>query len=890
MAFAATLGALTEELVQVITSTSSQSDPSRFNVLRESSLRKLRHHGYLRTNQFEVEEKLNGFEEHFRVVNRDGLADALRERLDALAQSSNKWTPDILHLLLQLEDQPVKKSKLTDLDLLKEADEDSGPPLKWDDIAKEEGWDRDRDLWKNVNFEGGSSEDDDFESDSDISSEAENTSLSSVEARYQKSPLDFLVESQDESQLNQVRETQHWRNATAPNEAPGRSQKIPIPESQVVREMLFMLNGLENTLFDAQGVPSLHYQLKNTSWETYKALLGSYGEASRQLSVLREFTKAPQQVPLLQVFREAIERRLQSFDKEISGLQARYVDIKQDVIVSLAGVLDDVKPHLQPLACLSDIIQQLQQSKYPRPFHYLELLFDVAGVSQLEGNDVVYEFIATLFFECFQVYLRSIRLWMESGELIDGDKTFFISSSSSQVSKGQVWSDQFTLRKTSDGILYAPRFLQPAASKILTTGKSVVVLKLLGKYQSISTPGADHPLELDDGFASTFGVFAPFSEVFNGAFEKWMQSKHHAASTTLKQTLYESCSLWSVLSAFQYIYLMSDGSRSDLFASAIFNNIDILNDNWHDRFNLTSLAHEAFGNITNAHRISVSVLTKGLAENVTEIRRSVRKGLSSVRIIYRLSWPIRIVLSDESIAQYQAVFTFLLQLRRASSVLHRYRLVSDSVAGTSITSSEQAIYYGLRSKFLWFCNTLQSYLSTLVLGPLTDQLRANLQQAEDVSGMITSHSTFTKQMISEMCLSSKLDPIRQCILDMFDLAIRLQDARQLESEREQEEEQELSRLSVMSSSPMKQSTRRYMKSGEEEDETFLLEQDRSSMMMQDREKTFAEALREIRAESDRQVRFICSGLRGVARASGESAAGKWDTLAEMLEVGIQERR
>lgn len=791
-------------------------------------------------------------------------------------------------MLLQLEDQPIQKSKLTDLDLLKEPEEDTGPPLKWDDIAKEEGWDQERDLWKDVNFEGGSSDDDNFESTSDLSSEAENTSLSSIEARYQKSPADFLVVSQDENRLNQVRETQLWRNAAAPKDPAGRSLKISIPESHIVREVLFMLNGLENTLFDTQGVPSLHYQLKNTSWEVYKALLGSFSEAGRQLSVLREFANTTQHVPLLQVFREAVERRLRSFDREISNLQARYVDIQQDVVVSLARVVDDVKPHLQPLACLSDIIQRLQQSKYPRPFHYLELLFEAAGVSQLEGDDVVYEFIATLFLECFQVYLRSIRLWMESGELIDGDKTFFITSSTSQVPMSQVWRGQFTLRKTSDGILYAPRFLQPASSKILTTGKSVVILKLLGKYQPISTLVPDAPLEVDGDFASRYGLFAPFSEVFNHVFDKWMESKHHAASTTLQRTLYESCSLWSVLSALQHVYLMSDGSRSNMFAFSIFNNIDLLNANWHDRFNLTSLAHEAFGNVANAHRISVSVLADGLADTVTEIRRSVRKGLPSVRIIYRLSWPLRIVLSDESLAQYQAVFTFLLQLRRASSVLHRYRLVSDSVVGTSITSSEQAIYYGLRSKFLWFCNTLQSYLTTLVLGPLTAQLRVSLQQAEDVSGMIGSHSTFTKQMINEMCLGSKLDPIRQCMLDMFDLAIRLQDARQLESEREQEEAQELSRLSVMSS-PIRQGKQKYMKSDDEEDETFLLEQDRSSMM-QDREKTFAEILVEIRADSDRQLKFICSGLRGVARASGEGAAGKWDTLAEMLEVGVQERR
>ncbi|KAL7625499.1 hypothetical protein AAE478_004719 [Parahypoxylon ruwenzoriense] len=888
MAFATTLSALTEELIEVITSVSNQSDPGRFNVLKESSLRKLRYHNFLRTNQFEVHEKLDGFEEHFRVVNRDALADALRERLDALSPISNKWTPEILHLFLKLEDKPIHKSKLTDLGLPKERGEHTGPPLKWDDIAKEEGWDQDRDLWRNVNF-GGDNSDDGYAEDASIqsipSTESEVTSASTIEARYRKCPADFLIDSRDETRLDHVRETQLWRTTAAPKDAAGKPQKITISEFHAVREVLFMLNGLENTLFDAKGVPSLHYQLKHTSWEVYKALLGSFSEAGRQLSTLREFTKRPQTIPLLQVFRDAVEKRLRSFDSEISILQARYVDIQQDVVVSLVRVLDDVKPRLEPLACLSDVIQHLQQSKYPRSFHYLELLFEAAGVAQLEGRNVVYGFIATLFFECFQVYLRSIRLWMEAGELIDGDKTFFISNSSSQVSMSQVWAEQFTLRRTPDGSLYVPRFLQPAASKILTTGKSVVVLKLLGKYQSIGTQMPEPPLEVSEDFSSTYGAFVPFPEVFSEVFEKWMKRKHHAASTTLRRTLFESCGLWSTLDTLQHVYLTSDGSCSDIFAFAIFNNLDLLNANWHDRFNLTALAHEAFSTLANIHRIAVTVPTTSLEDDVNGIRRSVRKGLPLVKIVCRLSWPIRIVLSDESLSQYQMVFTFLLQLRRASYVLHKCRLVSDITAGTASVSSEQAIYYGLRSKILWFCNTLHSYLGTLVLGPLIAQLHTGLQQAEDVAAMITSHTTFAKQMIDEMCLGSKLDPIQQCIQDVFDLAIRLQDARQLESEKEQEEAQELSRLSVMSS-PMKYSERRYIDSGEEEDETFLLGQD-TSAMIQDKEKAFAETLSEIRADFDRHLKFISSGLRGVARASGNAAAGKWDTLAEMFEVGIQ---
>ncbi|KAI1804845.1 Spc98 family-domain-containing protein [Daldinia bambusicola] len=888
MAHAATLGALTDELVEAITSTSSQVDPERFNVLRESSLRKLRQHSFLRTNQFEVQDKLNGFEEHFRIVNKDGLADALRERLDALPQVSSKWTPEILHLLLLLEDQPVKKSKLADLRLLKERDENPEPPLRWEDIAKEEGWDQDGNLWKTVKLDSYSSEEEYLESASDLSSNAEVTSASTVEAQYQKSPSDFLIQSQEEEPLEQVRATQLWRNSSPSKDPTGRSHKIALSEFHIIREVLFALNGLENTLFDGQGVLSLQFQLKHTSWELYKALLGSFGEAGRQLSLLREFIKQPQNIPLLQVFREAVEERLRSFDREISDLQGRYVEIQQDVVISLARVLDDVKPHLEPLASLSEIIQQLQLSKYPRPFYYLELLFEAAELAQLGGNDAVYRFIATLFFECFHIYLRSIRLWMEAGELINDDKAFFITSSTSQVPLTQVWSNQFTLRKTTDGALYVPRFLRPAASKILTTGKSVVVLKLLGKYQSSNAQNIpDSPIGVNKDLISAHGIFAPFSEVFNNVFDTWMESKHHAASTTLRRTLFESCSLWSVLDALQQVYLMSNGAQSDLFTFAIFNNLDLLNSTWHDRFNLTAVAQETFGAITNAHRLVVTVTTDNLTDDVKNIRRSVRKGLPLVRILYRLSWPIRIILSDESLTQYEAVFTFLLQLRRATYVLHKYRLVSDNTAGTPNTSSDQATYYGLRTKLLWFCNTFRSYLDTLVLEPLSAELRRNLEKTEDIAAMEALHSAYTKQIISEVCLGTKLDPIRECILDMFDLAIRLQDARQLESEREQEEEQELSRLSVMSS-PMKQS-RRYMGSGEEEDETFLLDQDKTSMM-QDKERPFAEVLHDIRADMDRHLKFICSGLRGVARASGDSAAGKWDILAEMFEAGVRDRR
>ncbi|RYP50044.1 hypothetical protein DL768_004330 [Monosporascus sp. mg162] len=661
MAFAATLGAFTEELVEIVTAVSAQSDPERFDVLKESAMRQIRYHNFLRTNHFQIRNELDGLEERFRVVNRDALADALRGRLDALAQFSNKWSPETLHFLLQLSDQPTQKSKLRDLELLKVPDEDLEPPLTWEDVAKEERWDQDRDLWKNVDFADDSSDGGYVDTKSDASVESQDTSMSSVEARYRRQPTDYLATTRDEDQnLKTIRETQSWRYQSLPRDRNERSQKVPVSELQVVREVFFMLRGLDNTLFNEQSAPNTKYNLDHASWEVYHNLLGSLGEARQQLAVLRRFAKQRQNIPLVQVFQDAVEKRLLTFDRELSKMEAQFVDIKQDVLLQ-----------------------------------------------------------------------------------------------------------------------------EPS-------------------------------LKFDNSSAFGPGSFTPFSEIFNNTFENWMQSKHHAAASTLRQALCESYKLWSVLDDLRHVYLMCNGSQSDAFAFSIFSNIDLLNSKWHDRFGLTEVVREAHNTVLDADRIAVTV-----TEEHPEM------------------------------------------------------------------SHDQAMFYRLRSKLVWFCSSLKSYLTTLVIEPLMAELRESLEQAADIDDLAAVHSTIVKRMIDEACLGSKLDLIHQCILDILDLTIRLEDARQQESERA-EEMKEISRLSMISS-PRKPRRGRYIQPSEEEDESFLAEQDRS-VLIQDAEKTYADILVEIGAELDRHLKFMCGGLRGAARASGKDAAVKWDTLAEMLEVGVVKDR
>ncbi|KAK4239661.1 hypothetical protein C8A03DRAFT_13986 [Achaetomium macrosporum] len=892
MAHLAQLRALIDELVAAVTSI-PETQHERRDACREYVLRSLRHHTFTRTNQFEVQDRLNGLEERFCVVGRDALGEALRKRLDALEPHRTQTTPEVLHLLLELADQPVQKSKLSDLDALIQPHEDAPPPLTWREIAREDGWKQERDIWRFVDYSPGSSDEDEPDAQSEGSLESLTTAPSTDDGRW-RTAQDLATKSQGDGLLQQVENAQSWRHVSA-TDGEMLSKKIPILTTQLLRELLFMLAGLETSLFDSQCNPVTKYQLNGVSWDSYKALVTSFAECGRKLAPLRTFAKNKEQSPLRQVFQDCVQKALHSLDLALSSIQTRLVAPEEDVVVSLMGVQGELGPKLAPLYVLADIVRQVLEERNTHAFRYLELLYDAVGLAQLQGNLATYQLLGTIFFDCFQVYLKPIRLWMEEGKLLPGDRTFFVSESPTKLPLPQIWKKQFNLLRTSEGNLHAPRFLRPAIHRIFTAGKSIVVLKHMrqhesttSKYRASAEPKMDFATVCPED-----SEFAPFSELFGAAFHAWIESKHHTAAATLRELLFSSYGLSQGLNALQHIYLMSDGARSDAFASSIFRHLDNFSSSWRDRFTLTEIAQEAFSACVEGYRLSAQVDARGGAHSALGSRSSVRLSLPAIRLNYRLSWPVQIVIPEEGIQGYQTIFTFQLQVRRAISILQHPIL---ALQRSDARDANMASYFLLRAKLLWFSNTIATYLSTLVLAPNTARLRAELCEAADVDDMITTHAAFISCIINESCQGPKLQPIRDCILDIFDLAIRLEDTQRTEMARREEDDMEVSRLSVMSSpykSPVKRRARamerRRVRDEEDEDEEPL-----SGKWIartgggKDSGKPYALVMRELNGDFERHLRFVAGGLRGVARASREDAAAKWDLLADMLEAGIKE--
>ncbi|CRK35580.1 hypothetical protein BN1708_001226, partial [Verticillium longisporum] len=310
--------------------------------------------------------------------------------------------------------------------------------------------------------------------------------------------------------------------------------------------------------------------------------------------------------------------------------------------------------------------------------------------------------------------------------------------------------------------------------------------------------------------------------------------------------------------------------------------IDAAKPDWHDRYLLTGLAQEAFSSRVDAQRLSVTVDADSQKAPVARSRDSVRQLLPTLVVAYRFAWPIQLIITSECLARYQAVFTFLLQIRCGVTLLGTNRSF-DSYVADQEDWQEQATYYRLRSKLLWFCNCVHTYLSTLVLAPTMARLRGQLRDAHDVDAMIGVHLAVTRQAMNAACLGSKLGPIRETILDVLDLIIRLERAERHRAAQEAEEMQELSRLSVMSSPPQ------YHQRGGTPKRARHARWTKTKTRIRERDMIVANVIVEVefpRGDLERHLRFICGGLRGVARASSDEAAAKWDMLAEMLESGV----
>ncbi|TLD35581.1 hypothetical protein E2P81_ATG01884 [Venturia nashicola] len=854
------------ELVTSISRVSGARRPREYRQLKESAAKTAKQQQFVRTNQFEVEASLEGLVEKFSILNRDDLSEALAARLKELRSiSTDKWTPEILSLFLNLSDRPVESASLEALDLIRPP---SPPPpsITWEEIVADDPLTGE--LWADETYSTASSED-----ELEIVPKAKITKVRqrarSIIPAGIKLPTELLLQVEDEH-LKAVEAAQYWNT---PASSPARTQQIS--ELQAVREVYSMLHGLPTSLFTIDLAHSLIFYsankiLSNISASSVNDLLQSLASIGSDILGIRSWLRRSPQNAIIQALTASTALKLRQFDKQLTQEECRLVDPTIPRVVTLLQLHDSIREMSRPLVHLGQLVVSVPSEG----FKCLETLYDKICISQAAEDAPVYEVLAQVFFDCLKVYLRPVRRWMEAGDAADVDDTFFISVADKDCSAASLWHDRFNLRSVQDGQLYAPKFLHPAAKKILNSGKSIVFLKHLLQH-GYSPSDHPEPILSYDAVCQPHSLFslAPFPELFNVAFDGWISSKYTLASSILREQLLHNCSLPSYLQQFQYVYLSKDGTIFQAFADEIFQRMDSRQKSWNDRFLLSELARSVFGgqNHIDPSRISVrTAQTKGNDRGV--------KSLSNIVIDFNLPWPIMNVIQRTSFATYQRMFRLLLQIYRAKYIL-RQAAIQFRHLETQLTRNRTN--HHVRQQLSWFVDIMLSYVTSTVIETSAVQMHKNMADAEEIDAMAAVHQTFIDRLQLGGLLAKNLAPIYDSIVSILDLALLYADNQALQFGNPAPRPRTSGQRGQHHSRHARGRSTLY-NDGTSDEEGAEDEYDADSEDSSSKEESFEDCLQRIHDQFGQLLNFTLAGLRGIGRAGGESS---WEMLAERLEWG-----
>jgi gamma-tubulin complex component 5 len=525
--------------------------------------------------------------EKFYVLNNEPLADALKPRLDELADIPNKWRPELLALLLALSDRPAEKTNI-DRALDITPDEPVEQQLTWAEIIADDPLDEEG-IWDDVENESDYLEHRALSlSDESIDEPTTSTSASSLDEEDPATLARAFVIPKDHELLDQVKELR------------GRMTSMhsgsELTELQVIRQVLLMLHGLPTDLFElgrSGRFQARHScRLANIAPSTLNRVLQDFALLGSQIMTVRRFVTSNQQSVVLQSFQAAVQTRLNEFGRTVSNIEHDFLEQETSAVVSLLNMHAEVDRVARPLVRLGDLIPDNALKHNVRALHLLNSLFQQACDLQLIGEDEESTKVAALLSRCLEPYLRPVRLWMTEGKLIALNELFFVRCLDESSDRGSIWHSRFTLLKQADGSIFAPDFMQSLAERIFRAGKSVMFLEALGHSPDVSRHNAQN-LDITQMMQSTSNVLLPFSEVFRLALTRFVHALEGSETRILRQILMSQCGLQATISAINHLYFGVNGAHFQNFAYGIFQRMD-RGSGWDDRFLLTELAQTAF--------------------------------------------------------------------------------------------------------------------------------------------------------------------------------------------------------------------------------------------------------------------------------------------------------
>ncbi|CEG72946.1 hypothetical protein RMATCC62417_08419 [Rhizopus microsporus] len=282
-----------------------------------------------------------------------------------------------------------------------------------------------------------------------------------------------------------------------------RSLKI-INELDVIREVLFLLNGREGIIFEYNDHQQRfllrnNYLVQHLSQGALISVLKEFFSFGNIILNLRRMVmhilSESQYGQTAQAFAEVVYESLLAFEGLLSNLErdTSLTTNETSKVVSLLKLRNEVQDHLRCFQELHDIAAKIffvNNSPMMIAYYLISTLYEHTLLKQLSGQNTVYDALLYVLQRIIVPFGRLMDDWMFYGSL-KGDiyKEFYIERNEKiHISSANVWKEGFSIIPLpQESISFpCPLFEKRNMERIFFTGKAVNVLLQAEKIQVIS--------------------------------------------------------------------------------------------------------------------------------------------------------------------------------------------------------------------------------------------------------------------------------------------------------------------------------------------------------------------------------------------------------------------
>lgn len=150
--------------------------------------------------------------------------------------------------------------------------------------------------------------------------------------------------------------------------------------------------------------------------------------------------------------------------------------------------------------------------------------------------------------------------------------------------------------------------------------------------------------------------------------------------------------------------------------------------------------------------------------------------LNMLTMSYKLEWPLNLILNPETMDQYQAIFNYLLKLKRISWVLEEcFQMLKDlhKLHGNDLLCSQHfRNAQQIRHKMTHFVQCLENHVTRNVLQISWFAFLDDLKSAQSIHCIYRKHTSYLKRVLFLCLLNKKSQEFQKTVEDSFRVILK----------------------------------------------------------------------------------------------------------------------